>query len=1031
MKQLYNQCKRLMLFALAFLSFEYASAQIEVSGQVTDADTEKPIAYADVVEQGTSNGTYTDVDGNFTLTVAGEESVLEFTFLGYKKKTVTVGNQTNFNVSMQTSAIQTEAVVKIGLASARSEDITGAITQLRGEDVTERPVLSVDQALSGKAAGVQVRSNSGSPGGGMDIVIRGRGTTGDARPLYVVDGVAQGYEYSGDPTNIEDISILKDASSTAIYGSRGANGVVLITTKGGNEAAKEAFATVSFDGYKGVQSTWKRIDVLSGEEFIEVHDLEVPEDYEVANTNWQDEVFRDAVIEKYKLRVDGGSTSGSWSTSVGYTNQEGIVKGTDYDRYDFGYKLMHQFSDKLSFGSTAGFNISKRNSIYEGTLEQSALGTALLADPTIPVYNEDGSWATPYFNSYYHPVGVIEANNANTPNLTRDGYGIGADAWVNYSIIDGLDFKTQFNFGKWENKDHFFIKEYAILGTQAQEESYMEKINQFGDNWGVTNTLTYTKKIYADEDSSQIKHSFRAMAGHEALSEKQETDRFTQNEFIGEDEFLQYMIAGSGDGEVDIRNYEAPSEHAMVSYIGRVEYGYGDKYLTNFTLRRDASSRFGDNNKVGLFPAVGLAWAVNKESFFYGNEWLHDNVYMFKIRGGWGKVGNENIGNYLYASSMGIGSASSYSFGKNKVSGIVPQSAGNPDLHWEEATSFNIGTDISLWQNMLIFNFDYFIKNNVDNLIAISVPDVVGIDGSDNNPMVNTAEVSNKGYEVSLSYMNKFKSESMNHVLDYNVSLNFTQIENEVTYLPGSDLLGGKFDRNEVFVSRTTEGYPIASFYGYKTDGIYQNWEEVNDGVQPDATPGDYKLVDISGDGQITGDDQTIIGNPHPKFTYGFSANASYAGFDLGVFFQGVQGNDIYNMTKYYLDGGYGVSNMSTRIYDVWSPENTGSDMPADNEWFRDKNYPHDGFIEDGSYLRLKNLTIGYTVPEKLSKKLKLQKLRVYTVIQNPITFTDYSGFDPEIGTNVETNWEGPEFGIDRGVYPQAKSIVFGLNLEF
>jgi len=928
-----------------------------------------------------------------------------------------------------------DEVVVVGYGVQRKEDLTGAISQLSAEDLDAYPVFNVSQSFKGRAAGVMVTQNSGRPGGNVSVRIRGDNSIiGNNEPLYVVDGfpITGGIDYL-NPSDIQSISILKDASATAIYGSRGANGVVLITTKGGNEVSEEAFTTVSFDGYRGIQSTWKRIDVLSGEEYVEVHDLTVPDGVEIANTNWQDEVFRDAVIEKYKIRVDGGTSKGSWNTSVGYTNQEGIVKGTDYEKYDFGYKSMSKLSDKIMYGTSAGFNISERNSIYEGNLEQSALGAALIADPTIPVYDSTGNWYTPRFNSFYHPVGIVEANNANTPNIHRSGYGIGANAWLTYNIIDDLEFRTQFNYGKWANVDDFFIAKYQILGTQAQEEAYMERIHQYGSSWGVTNTVTYTKKLYANEDSTIVNHSFRALAGHEALYDKQETDRYKMSGFLGEEDYMRYFLAGTGASSVEVRDYEAPNEHSMLSYIGRLEYGYKGKYLTNFTVRRDGSSRFAENNKFGVFPAVGMAWVVNKESFFYGNEWLKDNVYMFKIRGGWGKVGNENIANYQYASTMFVDSQSSYSFGKNVVNGITPKTAANPDLHWEEATSFNIGTDVSLWQNMLVFNFDYFIKNNVDNLISISVPDVVGIDGANKNPMVNTAEVENKGYEMTLSYLNNFKSEGMKRVLDYNLSVNFTQIENKVTYLPGSDLPGGQFDRNKVFVATTTVGHPIASFYGYKTDGIYQNWEEVNEGAQPTARPGDYKLVDISGDGKIDGDDQTIIGNPHPKFTYGFSANASYAGFDLGFFFQGVQGNDIFNMTKWYLDGGDLTSNMSTRVFDAWAPDNTGSDIPADKTWYTAKDgiYPHDGFIEDGSYLRLKNITLGYTLPEKITTKFKLQKFRVYTVIQNPLTFTNYSGFDPEIGTNVTTNWQGPEFGIDRGVYPQAKSIVFGLNLEF
>lgn len=1041
MKQLNKQSKRLLFFAIAFFTFGYASAQIEVSGKLTDAKG-KPIDFADVVEVGTNNGTLTDSDGAWTLTVKSTESVLEFAFVGFETKKVKVGNQKVLNVSLQTEAIDVGPVTFIGYASSRPEDVTGSVTQLQNKDIVNRPVLAVDQALSGLAAGVQVRANTGTPGGKMDIVVRGRGTIGDARPLYVVDGVQIGNEYRGDPSNIDQISILKDASATAIYGARGANGVIIITTKGGQAPAEEAFTTVSVDAYRGVQSTWKRIDVTDAYEYAEIlnHNQVLAKKDSAftqsqinnfSNTNWQDQVFRDAVIEKYKLQIDGGSTGGSWSTSVGYTNQEGIVRGTDYTRYDYGFKMMHKLTDKIDFGASLGFNVSTQNAVYEGNLEQSALGAALIADPTIPVYDSTGNWAAPT-NSYYNPVGVIEANNANTPNITTKGFGLGGNAWLTYKIFKGFEYRTQYNYGNWNNVEEFFVPVYFIKGSQAQSNSLLSRRNQFGDNWGLTNTFTYSYKIY-NADSSVINHDFRILAGHEVLYARQETDRYKIEDLLSEEESMRYFIAGTNNSEVNVNTWEAPNEHSMLSYMGRLEYAFQDKYLINGTIRRDGSSRFGAGRKFGYFPAVGVAWKVNKESFFYGNEWLKTNVSMFKIRGGWGKVGNENIGNYQFVGTSGIDANSSYSFGKNVVSGAVPLTIANEDLHWEEATSWNIGTDINMFKNKVMFNFDYFIKKNMDNLIRIAVPAIVGVDGADKNPYVNTAEILNKGYELSLTYRNQYATETMKHAFKYDVSANFTQITNEVVYQAESELPGGFDQRGNVYVANTKEGYPIASFFGYQVDGVFQNWGQVNQSAQTNAAPGDYKIVDVNGDGRISTADITYLGSPHPKFTYGFNANCGYAGFDLGFSFQGVHGNKIYNMTKWYLDGGDFGSNFSTRRLDVWSADNTGSDQPTDQTWFTGKNslYPLSAFIEDGSYLRLKNITFGYTLPDEIAAKMRLNRCRVYTVIQNALTFTKYSGFDPEIGTNETTNWEGPEFGIDRGAYPQARSIVFGVNLEF
>jgi TonB-linked SusC/RagA family outer membrane protein len=462
-----------------------------------------------------------------------------------------------------------------------------------------------------------------------------------------------------------------------------------------------------------------------------------------------------------------------------------------------------------------------------------------------------------------------------------------------------------------------------------------------------------------------------------------------------------------------------------------------DKYLINGTVRRDGSSRFGGNNKFGIFPSVGVAWKVNKESFFYGNEWLKKNVSMFKIRGGWGKIGNENIANYLFLSQYGKSILSGYSFGGTRVEGSVPLAPVNPDIKWEESTSWNVGTDINMFNNKIMFNYDFFIKHNYDNLIKIAVPTVAGVDEvSGAWPTVNAGTIRNYGSEFSLTYQNQYQKENAKHAFTYSINANFTIINNEVTGMDGGVLYGGRVQPQNLLLTETREGYPIAAFFGYKVDGVFNSWAEVNQGVQKDAKPGDFKIVDIDGDGEITPNDMTYIGNPHPKFSYGLNLDAGYAGFDLSLAFQGVQGNDIFNATKWYLDGGYEQSNMSTRRLDAWSETNKSSE-PTDPSWFTSKNvngngiFPNSAFIENGSYVRLKNVTLGYTLPERISNKFFMQKLRVYVQAQNVFTITKYSGMDPEIGSNEETNWEGPEFGIDRGVYPQARTFVYGVNITF
>lgn len=1040
MKQLNKLTKRLLVLSLAFFSFGFVHAQIQVSGKLTDSKGEGLVA-ASVSEVGTTNGTFTEYDGTWTLTVKGAESVLEFSYVGLKTQTITVGSKRTINASLKIDdGIVIGTVVKVGYGSSKPEDVTGGIVQLKGEDVAKAPVLGVDQALQGKAAGVQVRSNSGTPGGGMDIVIRGRGTTGDARPLYVVDGVPVGYEWKGDPNNIENISILKDASSCAIYGARGANGVVLITTKGGNSvAAQEEFLNVSFDGYRGVQQRWKKFDVMSGDEYAEYYGVENTDN---VNTDWQDEIFQNAAIQKYKVTLDGGSPKSSWSASGGYTNQDGIIKSTAYEKYDFGYKGMYQVNKKIDVGFSTGFSITQQDKVYEGDIENSIIGNALIASPMSPVYDSTGKYAQMSNTQIAkNPVALIEYGNYATPNLSEKGYGLGTNIWASYKIIEDLEFRSIYNYGKWGKDEYFYIPTFNIASNQVNDLSRYNVAVRDGYNWGTTNTLQYSYNIKDNVDTTKVKHAIKVLAGHEALYEFQKTYRY-EIENISDDPNMHYVNANKPTENakgVWAEIYDAANEHSMISYIGRLEYGLSDKYNINATMRRDGSSRFGSDYKYGNFPSVGVAWKLNKESFFYNNKFLTDSlgISMVKIRGGWGKIGNENVDNYLYVGTITSDTEAGYTFGGKQVGGEVPEKIPNENIHWEEATSWNVGTDINMLKNKIMFNYDYFIKTNYDNLITIDVPSIAQ---ARERPTVNAGVIRNNGHEISVLYRNQFKTDSMKNAIKYDVSVNFTKIHNEVIDMQDGEIRGGMpfgDARLPTFVSNTTAGYPIASFFGYKVDGIYQSWEEVNKGAQKNARPGDYKIVDINGDGVIDGNDITMIGSPHPDFTYGLNANVGYAGFDFGFSFQGVYGNEIFNATKYYLDGGgSGNSNLSTRRLDVWSETNTGSENPTNADWFigtgvgADR-FPHSAYIEDGSYLRLKNLTLGYTIPEKVTNKINLNRLRVYAQSQNLLTFTKYSGFDPEIGTNATLNWRGPEFGIDRGVYPQARTYIFGVNIEF
>ncbi len=801
MKKLFKLKKCLVVFLIAFFSAGYVSAQISVSGKLTDQKG-APLIAASVAELGTTNGTFTELDGTWTLSVKSADAVLEFSYVGFATQTMKVGSKRSFNVSLKPDAIQMETVVKIGYASVKLEDATGSPAVVAGKDLAKAPVLAVDQALQGKAAGVSVTSNSGTPGAAMDIVIRGRGTTGDARPLYVVDGVPQGYEYRGDPGNIESLSILKDASSCAIYGARGANGVVLITTKGGNAAADYEYVDINFDGYRGVQQAWKKIDVLSGDQYADYMGTISKN----ANSNWQDEILQTATIEKYRVSAEGGSSKSSWSINAGYQNQDGIVKTTNYNRYDFGLKSMYSVNKRLDIGANLGYSQASQDLVDEGGVAYSVLGQALIFDPTTPASENfdatmHGEGMKPSAaQSYTNPLVTLQTKDDNKKN-----YGIGGGAWLNYKLnflpcLEGLEFKSQFNYGKWGTNEEVYVPFYFVTGSVQNKTPYLQNTVNEGYNWSISNTLTYTFNIYDKIDTTKVNHGFRFLLGHEAIYDAQEAYMTKVND-VPADEDLRYIIAGTSDTKgVWSEAWQAPSEHSMLSYIGRMEYSFKDKYLMNFTIRRDGSSRFGSQHKYGYFPSIGLAWKINKEPFFYNNEFLAKNVNLFKIRAGWGKIGNENIANYLYVSSMTADNKSRYSFGgKEPYNGVVSKGVANEDLHWEEATSWDLGTDISFWKNKLMFNFDYFVKNNVDNLVQISVPAVVGSDseGASEAPTVNAGKILNRGYEMSLVYRNNVKfSEEAKHTFTYSLGANLSHTYNEVLELGGSELVGGNVGRS-------------------------------------------------------------------------------------------------------------------------------------------------------------------------------------------------------------------------------------------
>ncbi len=1075
MRKIASVGKRLWLLSLSLLMFGFVSGQITVTGVITDisdAGGGEPVIGANVVVKGTTTGTATDFDGNYSITVPDGNAVLVYSFIGLESQEIKVGSRTKIDVALDVNSKKVDEVIVMGYMEQKKEDATSATASIGGGDINDKPTLGVDKALQGKAAGVRVISNSGAPGSGVQVQIRGMTSMSGSKPLYVVDGVPRGYEINDlNPGDIESINILKDASATALYGARGAAGVVVIKTKGGSKFSRKSCEenfVVTVDGFYGVQQAWRLPELTTGQQWIDLNNAEnlanpkrlsdtlIPYAYKdsVSTTSWLDEVFRTASIQKYQVSLEGSSEKSTYAISGSYFNQEGIVLGSDYQRFTGRFKSTHRINKYVTIGDNIGFNTKIENKINEGDVWTGVVPNAIVFDPTVPVYTWDSTfteivgldgqvqkiptgdsvrnWSkgrgyivsskdsseTLFNKDYKNPVGMIETRSDQTT-----GYGFGGNLFMNVDLYKNLSFRTTGNFGLWGNEQTSYDAVHDISGGQSRNQSQLIVVGQDGKSITVSNILTYSLDIM-NADSSMVTHGFNFMVGNEYLYEKQKAIR-TKAFGMSDDENMRYLIAGT-DGVVEIESWRAPSENSMASYMGRMEYVLLNKYLFNATVRRDGSSRFGVNSRWGVFPALGLGWKIHEENFIKNNESLAF-ISTFRLRGGWGRIGNANIGNYAYTANVINDQRSRYTFGNNVVTGSTLLSLPNENIRWEETETSNVGLDLSFLDQKISFSADLYRKLTYDMLIREPQPAVVGSDGDNNAPFSNAGEMKNVGSEFSARY--KAYEKAFQYEFGANISFN----TNEVSYLGDETIgstyiVGGLLDQPKWDLSRTQVGHSVAEFYGYQTDGIYQSWEEVNQGSDPNARPGSTRFVDINGDGKITPDDQTFIGSPHAKFNYGFDLGGSYKGVDFSMSWSGVYGNSVFNAMKYYTYGGRDYSNRSVDAVNVWTSESTSGTTNRKEDYL---DRPSDLYVEDGSYLRLKTLVIGYTIPKSLTQKVYINKLRAYVSAENLLTFTKYSGLDPEVGVNELVGYGGPELGIDRGVYPQAKVYSLGFSLTF
>ena len=971
--------------------------QITVQGVVKDQTGETVIG-ASVMEKGTTNGTITGIDGDFSLNMSSN-GTLVVSFVGYKTQEVQVKGQKQLQVVLSEDAEMLDEVVVIGYGTMKKSDLTGAVSSIGNKDIKDSPVSNLGQAIQGKISGVQI-VDAGKPGDNVSIKIRGLGSINNCDPLVVIDGVPTDLGLSSlNMADVERLDVLKDASATAIYGSRGANGVVMITTKRGTEGKGKlaVSANYSFQNATNVPS------LLNAAQYAELsNDMMVNSgrnpNPEWANpselgagTNWMDELLRTGVMQNYTVSYSGGNEKSHYYVSGGFLDQSGIVKSVNYRRFTFQSNSDAQVLKWLKFSNNITFSAdTKKSGSYN-------IGDALKALPIYPVKNEDGSWSGPDGNSEWYgstrnPIGPTELNKSQT-----DGYNFLANLTAELTFTKWLKFKSTFGYdAKFWFIDNFTPK-YNWKPTPTEETSRYKSDNK---------SFTYLWDNYFLFDHTFAeKHRVGLMAGMSAQWNTNDYLNAQKNVFM----FDNVHEMDNGEEMYAIGGNE--TEWALLSYMARVNYSYEDRYLLTATIRRDGSSRFGKKHRWGTFPSVSVAWRASQEKWFPKNDYIND----LKVRAGYGVTGSQaSVGNYSYLASY---NTSVYPFGisSGNQTALVSSTLANPYIHWEEVAQTNIGFDASLFNSRVMFSFDAYLKETRDMLVKASIPITSGFEDT-TTTYTNAGKVRNQGIEMSLHTIN------LTGELGWETNLTATYNKNKIKDL-NSDVPYYINQINNSYVTMLAKDYPINVFYGYVTDGIFQNQSEVNThAVQPGAEPGDIRFRDLNNDGVINDSDRTVIGNPNPSWLFSMNNSLSYKGFELSVFLQGIAGNKIYNANNIDNTGMAAAYNQTTDVLKRWQGEGTSNSMPR--AVFGDPNQNtrvSDRFVENGSYLRLKNITLSYTFPKQWLQKAQIENARLSLSCENVATITGYSGFDPEVGIN----------GIDQNRYPISRTFSLGLNFNF
>ena len=1074
---------RYLLLLLALIVSMAAKAQ-GILGTVTD-DLGEPVIGASVVEKGNpQNGTITDFNGNFTIKVSQGTPII-INYIGYVSQEVNASN--NMNVTLKEDSQTLQDVVVIGYGVQKKSVVTASIAKVSADDLSGKTRLRAEDALKGMAAGVNVTSASGQPGAKSMIRIRGIGTINSSEPLYIIDGMPtdQNGMESVNPGDIESIEVLKDAASGAIYGARAANGVILVTTKKG----KVGKAQINYNFSQGWQSAWKKRDVTGATDYaILQNERRIqnglsplymdPYNLKDANgnaingfgTNWQDLLFNDnAPIQQHDLSVSGASEKVNYYLSLGYFDQEGIVGGnygqSNYDRLTIRsnnqFNLLdatkeRNFLNKLDLGANLSYMRVHSTGVSDNSTWGSPLGSALYLAPTLPVtltqlgYEDNGDprygqamidrysaydlyydgnghpYTIPgYVGSYQeqnNPIAMMQGNpNRNWSHKFMPKFSLDLQLWDELKYH--FSYSAELSFWGYEGAT---LQKYYFSGNSNSDHTQATAYKGNNSTWQIENTLTYDKQFG--------KHTIGVVLGQSALKTKGDELGGSHWNLVNPDKpSINYTTGGDlelstdADGKVTgakslVGVWGGPyTEHRLASLFARLSYNYEERYMVQATIRRDGSSRFGSNKKYGTFPSFSVGWNVMNEQFM---EQTRDWLTNLKLRGSWGKNGNDNIGDFAYTTLTATGGSSNYYYGQtaSMTYGSKANRLANEDLKWEESEQTNIGVDFGFWNNQLTFSVDWFLKKTNGMIIDMPIPSYVG----EQRPLANVGDMKNSGWEFELGYKWNISDAR------FAVKANAAYLKNELTNL-GNDtgFLNYGISQFADGGTRAENGQPFPFFYGYKTNGILQNQAEAdayNAQYGTTSKPGDFRFVDTNNDNKITSDDRTNIGNGVPDWSFGLNFDAEWKGIDLGVFFQGVSGVDVFDAT-YRQDIASG--NYPTWVLQRWTGEGTSNTVPTLGD---SKNWVvSDMYVRDGSYLRLKNITLGYTLPRELTNKIGISRLRIYGRAENLFTWTKYWGFDPEIGAGWDNDSQKHNTqytGVDYGVYPQARVFTFGVNVS-